>query len=90
MKYLNAILLVLVMLSSLSVVTSQHTARLLYNDVQTAQRLEQQLNIEYGQLILEQGTWGAHAVIEHAARSLLNMHTPEAQEIQIIAPQKAK
>jgi cell division protein FtsL len=44
--------------------------------------------VEYGQLQLEQSTWGAHAVIEKAASTRLGMHTPDPRQIQVISPRE--
>ncbi|TDR76558.1 cell division protein FtsL [Paludibacterium purpuratum] len=84
MNKLNAILLALVVFCSWSVVTSQHVSRMLYSDLQKEQKSQQQLDVEYGQLMLEQGTWGAHAVIEKAAQTRLGMHTPDPRQVQVV------
>lgn len=86
MNKLNGILLVIVVFCSWSVVTSQYVSRKLYGDMQKEQKTAQQLEVEFGQLQLEQSTWGAHAVIEKAASSRLNMHTPDPRQIQVISP----
>jgi len=86
MNRLCAILLTLVVVSAWSVVTSQHVSRRLYSDLQKEQKSAQQLEVEYGQLQLEQSTWGAHAVIEKAASTRLGMHTPDQRQIQVISP----
>ncbi|NHR04638.1 cell division protein FtsL [Chromobacterium haemolyticum] len=88
MNKLNAILLVIVVLSAWSVVTSTHVSRKLYSDLQKERKSVQQLEIEFGQLQLEQSTWGAHAVIEKAASSRLDMHTPDPRQIQVVSPGK--
>ncbi|HJV06008.1 MAG TPA: cell division protein FtsL [Chromobacteriaceae bacterium] len=85
MNRLNAILLALVVFCAWSVVTSQYVARKLYGDMQKEQKAAKQLAVEYGQLQLEQSTWGAHAVIEKAASSRLGMHVPDPRQIQVIS-----
>lgn len=84
MNRINASLLAIVVLSAWSVVTSQHVSRTLYSDLQKEQKSQHQLDVEYGQLMLEQGTWGAHALIEKAAETRLGMHTPDPRQIQVI------
>jgi cell division protein FtsL len=84
MNRLNGILLFVVVLCAWSVVTSQYASRMLYSDLQKEQKSQQQLDIEYGQLMLEQGTWGAHAVIEKAAETRLGMHTPDPRQVQVV------
>jgi cell division protein FtsL len=84
MHRVNAVLLAIVVLCSWSVVTSQHVSRTLYSDLQKEQKSQHQLDVEYGQLMLEQGTWGAHALIEKAAETRLGMHIPDPRQVQVI------
>jgi cell division protein FtsL len=84
MNRVNALLLTVVVMCSWSVVTSQYVSRMLYSDLQKEQKSQQQLDVEYGQLMLEQGTWGAHAVIEKAAETRLGMHTPDPRVVQVV------
>ena len=84
MNRLNAILLALVVFCAWSVVTSQYVARKLYGDMQKEQKAAKQLAVEYGQLQLEQSTWGAHSVVEKAATGRLNMHIPDQHEVQAL------
>ncbi|WP_028536707.1 cell division protein FtsL [Paludibacterium yongneupense] len=86
MNRLNAVLLAILVVASWSVVTSQYVSRKLYSDLQKEQKSEQQLDVEYGQLMLEQSTWGAHALIQHAAETRLDMHTPDPRQVQVISP----
>lgn len=86
MNRLNSILLFLVVLSSWSVVTAQYEARKRYSDLEKEQKLAQQLDIDYGRLLLEQSTWAAHARIEKAVTAKLDMHTPDPREVQVILP----
>jgi cell division protein FtsL len=53
------------------------------------QGLEQQrdaMNEEWGQLQLEQATWGTHSRIEDVARRKLGMTVPPAEAIMVITP----
>jgi cell division protein FtsL len=84
MNRANAILLAIVVVCSWSVVTSQHISRMLYSDLQKEQKSQHQLDVEYGQLMLEQGTWGAHALIEKSAETRLGMHMPDPRQVQVI------
>jgi cell division protein FtsL len=44
------------------------------------------LEIEWGQLQLEQSAWSTHAFVERVASQRLKMATPPATEIQVVAP----
>jgi len=44
------------------------------------------LEIEWGQLQLEQSAWSTHAFVERVASTRLHMATPPPKEIEIISP----
>ncbi|HOB45180.1 MAG TPA: cell division protein FtsL [Zoogloea sp.] len=76
MARLAGFLVMLVVASSLGVVASQHQARKLYAAVEREQQRSLQLEVEWGQLQLEQSTWAAHSRIEKLAREKLAMRPP--------------
>ncbi|MBE9608047.1 cell division protein FtsL [Chitinilyticum piscinae] len=75
---LNLFLLGLVILCALSVVTSSHRARKLYGELQKEESTARKLEVEWGQLQLEQSTWAIHSRIELEAASRLGMQVPAA------------
>ena len=77
----NILLLLAILVCSLSVVTSQHKARRLFQAMETEQERARQLEIEFGQLQLELSTWATSPRIEKIARDKLKMRTPEAARI---------
>lgn len=74
----NMILLLIVVMCALGVVTSQHRARKLFQDLEREQERTKQLDIEFGQLQLELSTWATHPRIEQIARDRLKMRLPDA------------
>lgn len=86
MARLNFILLAALTACALALVTSQHQARKLYVELQKEQDLAKQLDVEWGQLQLEQSTWATHARVEKLAVKALGMRVPAASRIQVIAP----
>jgi cell division protein FtsL len=90
MARLNLILLAVLVACALSVVTSQHKARKLYVELQKEQELAKKLDVEWGQLQLEQSTWAMHARIEKIASGQLMMRVPPAARVQVVAPEAAK
>ena len=74
----NMILLLIVVMCALGVVTSQHRARKLFQDLEREQERVRQLDIEFGQLQLELSTWATHPRIEQIARDRLKMRLPDA------------
>jgi cell division protein FtsL len=73
---LNALLLVLVIACALAVITSQHQARKLFNELEGAQAQATRLAEEWTQLQLEQGTWATNKRVEAVASKQLGMKLP--------------
>jgi cell division protein FtsL len=70
---LNAVLLAALVLCALSLVNAQYQARQLFIELERAQTLTRQLDIEWSQLQLDQSTLGLHSRIDALARRDLNM-----------------
>ena len=81
MVRLNMLLLLAAVFCALSVVTSQHKARKLFQALESEQDRARQLEVEYGQLQLELSTWATSPRIEKIARDKLRMRTPEASKV---------
>jgi cell division protein FtsL len=81
---LNVLLLLAVVLCALSVVTSQHKARKLFIELQKEKDLAQQMEVEWGQLQLEQSTWATPARVEKFAAQQLQMQLPKNGQVQFI------
>ena len=86
MTKVNLILLGILVACALAVVTAQHQARKLYVELQKEQDLAKQLDVEWGQLQLEQSTWAMHARIEKIAARELHMRVPSAARVQVVSP----
>jgi len=86
---INLILLALLTACALGLVTSQHQARKLFAELEHEQNLAKQLEVEWGQLQLEQSTWAMHARVEKVARERLHMSVPDARRTQVVLPAAA-
>ena len=86
MTKLNLLLVMLLIACALGVVTAQHKARKLFSELQQEQEASRQMDVEWGQLRLEQSTWAMHSRIEKIATKYLQMSVPEASRIQVVAP----
>jgi cell division protein FtsL len=82
----NAVLLVLVIVSALSVITSQHKARKLFIELEHEQTRATRLGEEWTQLQLEQSTWATHKRVEALASQQLGMRLPDPSSTAIITP----
>ncbi len=87
---LTFILLAALMACAMALVASQHKARKLYVELQKEQTAAKQLDVEWGQLQLEQGTWGTHSRIERIATRELNMRLPEANRVEVVPAPRAE
>lgn len=80
MVRLNLLLLAIAVACALSVVTANHKARKLFIELDREQSRMHQLEVEWGQLQLEQSTWAGHARIEKIAREKLQMKVPDPRQ----------
>jgi len=81
---LNVLLLLAVVICALSVVSSQHKARKLYIELQKEKEYAQQMEVEWGQLQLEQSTWATPARVEKVATQQLKMHLPKSGQVHFV------
>ena len=84
MSRMQIVLLLLVMGCALGVVNAQHHARQLFVELQQEQAQQRQLDVEWGQLQLEQSTWAMHGRIEQLAVERLHMQVPSADRVQVV------
>ncbi len=86
MTPLNAALLAILVLCALGMVTSSHQARKLFVELGRSHAEQKRIEVEWGQLQLEQSTWAKHALIEGIANRSLSMHAPDARRLQFVGP----
>lgn len=70
--------------SALALVYTKHEARKLFVQLEDLTERRDELNIEWGQLQIEQSTWATHARIERVATDDLALTRPLADEIFVI------
>jgi len=85
-RLLIGALWVAVLASSLGVVYGKQEARNRFNELQKLTTRRDDLDIEWGQLQLEQSTWATHGRVEQVAHDELGMVTPQASELRIVQP----
>jgi cell division protein FtsL len=85
-RMLVAVLWVAVLASSLGVVYAKQEDRNRFNELQKLTRMRDDLDIEWGQLQLEQATWATHGRVEQVARDDLHMLIPQAGDLRIVQP----
>jgi len=84
MWILTAMLILAVMGSAIGVIYSKHQTRKIFVSLQKLHKQIDELDIEWGQLQLEQSAWSSHGRIEKIARKKLQMTLPKANEILYI------
>ena len=78
--------LLLVVVTSVSVVYSKHQARKLFVELQALGNDRDNMDIEWGQLQLEQSTLSTQARVELKARDQLGMVSLSADNMVIVKP----
>lgn len=72
--------------SAIVEVHARHQARALFVQLERLSAQRDQLNIEWGQLQLEQSAWSNHGFVERVAHDKLRMTLPRPGEVRIVAP----
>ena len=85
-RLLVAALWIMVLVSALGVVYGKQEARNRFSELQKLTTARDDLDIEWGQLQLEQSTWATHGRVERVAHDDLGMVTPQASELRIVQP----
>ncbi len=80
------VLLLAVIATAVSAAYTKHQSRKLFIELQALEQERDAMNVEWGQLQLEQSTYTTHGKVEGAARERLGMQIPGAQQVTIIHP----
>jgi cell division protein FtsL len=81
---INLVLFGVLVVCALALVTSQHKARKLFTELEKEQDIAKQIDVEWGQLQLEQSTWAMHSRIEKIASGILQMRVPPPARVRLI------
>lgn len=79
-------LVVVTLISALAVVATSHQTREQYARLQRLEREQNQLQTEWGRLLLEESAWSSPARIERLAVERLEMRLPDVHEAEVIRP----
>ncbi|HEY2275769.1 MAG TPA: cell division protein FtsL [Steroidobacteraceae bacterium] len=75
-----------VLVSAAGAIYCEHRARELFIQLEALNGRRDNLQIEWGQLQLEQSAWSSHAFVERVASTRLHMAMPAPQSIVVVAP----
>ncbi len=81
---LLAVFAVVCVISAIALIYTKHESRNLFVELEQLTAERDELNIEWGQLQIEQSTWATHARIERVALDDLALKRPRPSEIYLI------
>ena len=81
---LVSVFAVVCVLSAMALIYTKHESRKLFVELERLTHQRDELNIEWGQLQIEQSTWAQHARIEQVATDDLSLVRPDTTEIFVI------
>lgn len=79
-----ALLALLVLVSAIAVAWSKHETRKQFTELHALRVSGDALEMEWGRLLLEQGTWSTHSRIERVASKRIDMHHPETRSVVML------
>ena len=86
--WLTIVLVAVCVLSAMALIYTKHESRTLFVDLEELTTERDELNIEWGQLQIEQSTWATHGRIEQVAADELSLIRPEAGDVFVIERQQ--
>lgn len=84
---LTMVFAVVCVMSAIAMIYTKHESRKLFVELEQLTTDRDELNIEWGQLQIEQSTWATHARIERVASEELSLVRPKSTEIYVIERQ---
>ena len=82
---LTLVFAIVCVISAVAVIYTKHESRKLFVSLEQLNAERAALNIEWGQLQIEQSTWATHARIEQVATDELSLSRPNARQLNVIA-----
>ena len=84
---LTIVFAIVCVMSAMALIYTKHESRKLFIELEQLTTERDELNIEWGQLQIEQSTWATHARIEKVAADELALVRPKPTEIYVIERQ---
>lgn len=81
---LLVVMVLAVLASAIAVIEVKHESRKRFVELRALEKARDAMNVEWGQLQLEQGTWATHSRVERLARKKLHMVIPDMQSVVIV------
>ena len=84
---LTIVFAIVCVMSAMALIYTKHESRKLFIELEQLTTERDELNIEWGQLQIEQSTWATHARIEKVVADELALVRPKPTEIYVIERQ---
>lgn len=81
---ITLMLTLMIMMSAIGVVNSSHLSRQLFAEQSLLLDKNDQLQLEWAQLLLEQSAWSSPDRLENIATKQLEMRIPETEDTQLV------
>jgi cell division protein FtsL len=81
---LTSVFALVCVLSAVALIYTKHESRKLFVELEALTQERDELNIEWGQLQIEQSTWAQHARIEKVATEDLSPMRPDTADVFVI------
>lgn len=75
-----------IVMSAMAAIYAKHEARKSFTELQRLQIERDEMEIEWGQLQIEQSTWSTYGRVEQLARKDMQMREPETEQMTLIGP----
>lgn len=75
---------VAVLISSITIVYTSHDTRNKFNELELLRGVQNELQVKWGQYLLEESAWASYGRIESVAVEKLSMQVPSAQQIIMV------
>jgi len=75
-----------VLASAIGGIYAKHESRKLFTELQGLNAARDEMEVEWGQLQIEQSTWSTYARVEQLAREEMKMRPPTADEMMLLSP----
>jgi len=72
--------------SAAGAIYAKHRSRELFVELERLNRQRDNLEIQWGQLQLEQSSWSTLAFVERVATTRLNMSSPNPDQVRVVRP----
>ena len=80
------LLWIVLILSAFSVIYVTYDTRVKFNSLEKLRREQNQLQVVWGQYLLEESTWASYGRVETLAREKLSMQIPDSEKIIVVTP----